>query len=205
LEELDLTYENVAYIEDDLSDLEIQEKIKFSSCPNDAIDACKEIVDYVCFKKGGECCVREFVEKVLEFNKNKKINIIKEIKQEFNYQIQNYNLANILDLSDTITKTSGNIYLLGVGKSGNMAKHCSDLLKCISYKAFCFDVLNSTHEDFGCIGKNDLIILFSNSGNTREIINIIPVFRNKHVNKIIGICSSEKSKFIFLIFKLSLC
>ena len=196
LNELNLTYENVAYIGDDLSDLDIQKKVGFSSCPNDAVKECKKIVNYICSKNGGECCVREFVEKVLEINKNGfQQNIIREIKDEFNYQISNYHIDKFNGLVNIINRNKGNIYLLGVGKSGNIAKHCADILKCISYKAFSFDILNSTHGDFGCINKNDLIILFSNSGNTKEIIDIIPVFRKKNVNKIIGICSNKNSKF----------
>ena len=50
-----------------------------------------------------------------------------------------------------------------MGKSGNIAKHCSDLLKCISYKSFYFDILNSTHGDIGTIKDNDIILLFSNN------------------------------------------
>ena len=198
LQELNLNHDDVAYIGDDLSDLEIQKKVKFSSCPNDAVNECKDIVDYICSKKGGECCVREFIEKILEINQKKnELKIIKEIKQEFYYQVQNYDLEKIIDLSNIITKTSRNIYFLGVGKSGNIAKHCADLLKCISYNAFELNIVNLTHGDFGCVGNNDLIILFSNSGNTKEIIDIIPTMKNKNT-MVIGVCTDVASKFTVL-------
>lgn len=195
LQELKLSYDNVAYIGDDINDIEVQKKVGFSACPFDAIQECKNIVHYICKKKGGDGCVREFVDTIIKKNSNKKHTILQEIKDEFNYQIQKYNIQEIQNIADIIQKSTGNIYFLGVGKSGNIAKHCSDLLKSISYKVFSFDILNSTHGDFGCIHKNDLIFLFSNSGNTREIIDIIPIFRNKNVTKIIGICSNENSEF----------
>lgn len=123
--------------------------------------------------------------------------ILKEIKIEFNNQINNFDLEKIKELVKMINNINGNIYFTGVGKSGNMAKHCCDLLKCISYPAFYFDILNSTHGNIGTLKKEDLIILFSNSGNTKEIIDIIPLFKNIKI-KIVGICSNLESKFVKL-------
>jgi 3-deoxy-D-manno-octulosonate 8-phosphate phosphatase KdsC-like HAD superfamily phosphatase len=51
------------------------------------------MLNYICIKDGGKGCVREFTDKILKINKTDiKINIIKEIKDEFNYQINNYNI-----------------------------------------------------------------------------------------------------------------
>jgi len=82
----------------------------------------------------------------------------------------------------------------GVGKSGNIAKHCCDLLKCINYSCFYLNILNLTHGDVGVIKNNDIVLCFSNSGNTEEIINILPLIKNIG-STIIGICCNEKSKF----------
>jgi len=136
--------------------------------------------------------VREFVDKIINFSKE--FSIIDEIRNEFYYQIDNFNLDNINELADIIKNIEGNIYFCGVGKSGNIAKHCCDLLKCISYKSFYFDILNSTHGDIGTIKNNDIILLFSNSGNTSELINIIPSLKKIGI-KIIGICCNKHSKF----------
>ena len=87
-----------------------------------------------------------------------------------------------------------NIYFCGVGKSGNIAKHCCDLLKCISFPSFYLDVLNSTHGDIGTLTNKDIILMFSNSGNTIEIINIIPILKNIGT-KTVGICCKEESEF----------
>lgn len=200
LEELNLSYDDVAYIGDDINDLEIMNLIRFSACPNDAVDDCKKNVNYICEKKGGEGCVREFVEKVLMFNSSKEVYydsvspIINEIKQEFNFQIDNFKIDDIVKLSNTIESCNGNIYICGVGKSGNIAKHFCDLLKCISFPSFYLDILNTTHGDIGTLNESDIIIMFSNSGNTHEIINLIPLFKNIG-SKTIGICCNKQSKF----------
>ncbi len=69
LEQENLTLENVAYIGDDVNDLDILQAVGFSACPNDAIDEVKNIVDYICKKNGGNGAFREFADLII---KNKK-------------------------------------------------------------------------------------------------------------------------------------
>jgi YrbI family 3-deoxy-D-manno-octulosonate 8-phosphate phosphatase len=60
--------DEVCYIGDDLNDLEILKVVGFSCCPNDAVDKIKNIVDFVCEKKGGEGCVREVCDLLIQKN-----------------------------------------------------------------------------------------------------------------------------------------
>lgn len=57
--------EEIAYIGDDLNDLECIEFCGLSACPSDAIDLVKEKVNYVCKQSAGNGAVREFVDKNL--------------------------------------------------------------------------------------------------------------------------------------------
>ena len=193
LKELNLDYTNVAYLGDDINDIEIMKLVNYSACPNDAVRECKEIVNYICKNNGGNGCVREFCELIVSKSYETN-NIIEEIRSEFLYQINNFPLKDIHNICNIIKESPGNIYFTGVGKSGNMASHCSDLLKCISLPSFYLDLLNSTHGNIGTLKKNDIILLFSNSGNTKEIIELIPLFKKINV-KTIGICSNKQSKF----------
>jgi 3-deoxy-D-manno-octulosonate 8-phosphate phosphatase (KDO 8-P phosphatase) len=52
----------VAYIGDDLNDLECMKLCGISGCPADAVDQVKIAAHYICNAKGGEGAVREFVE-----------------------------------------------------------------------------------------------------------------------------------------------
>ncbi len=63
--ELDIKLENVAIIGDDINDLEIIKSVGFSACPSDAMDVVKTNVDVILSKKGGEGCVREFIDSYL--------------------------------------------------------------------------------------------------------------------------------------------
>lgn len=55
---------NVAYIGDDLNDLECMKICGYSAAPADAVDEVLASVDYVCKHRGGEGAVREFIEKL---------------------------------------------------------------------------------------------------------------------------------------------
>ncbi|MBK8830004.1 MAG: HAD-IIIA family hydrolase [Saprospiraceae bacterium] len=63
--ELNLTYEQVAYIGDDVNDLEVLEKVGFSACPHDAHFSLVKVVDVVLQRNGGQGCVREFIDRFL--------------------------------------------------------------------------------------------------------------------------------------------
>lgn len=60
--------ENVAYMGDDVNDIEIIKLVGFSACPADAMPEIKKIVNYVCKKDGGNGAFREFAELILKYN-----------------------------------------------------------------------------------------------------------------------------------------
>lgn len=64
-EELNITLENVAYIGDDLNDMEIMEAVGFSACPADAVEAIQLKANIILNRSGGDACVREFVDEHL--------------------------------------------------------------------------------------------------------------------------------------------
>ena len=64
-EELEITLNEVAYIGDDIGDIELLKVVGISSAPNNASDYIKEQVDFVTSKNGGEGAFREFVEILL--------------------------------------------------------------------------------------------------------------------------------------------
>ncbi len=60
-----LTLDQVAYIGDDVNDLEALQVVGFSAAPADAIPSVLKVVDYVCKKKGGVGAVREVADLIL--------------------------------------------------------------------------------------------------------------------------------------------
>jgi len=60
-----VTLEQVAYMGDDVNDLETLAAVGFSATPADGIEAAQRTVHYICKRKGGEGAVREVIDMIL--------------------------------------------------------------------------------------------------------------------------------------------
>lgn len=65
LYEKGLGFENVAYIGDDINDVEILRKVGISASPSDAVFAARQAANVVLQSKGGQGCIREFIERFI--------------------------------------------------------------------------------------------------------------------------------------------
>lgn len=61
--------ENLAFIGDDVNDLEVLKLVGLSACPKDAIESVTSIVDYVCQNAGGRGAFRELADLILNHKK----------------------------------------------------------------------------------------------------------------------------------------
>lgn len=69
--EMGITLDEIAYIGDDINDLEAIEKCGIGAAPNDANKKVQRAAKIVLTKKGGEGCVREFADMILEYHEGK--------------------------------------------------------------------------------------------------------------------------------------
>ncbi len=91
-----------------------------------------------------------------------------------------------------ILKCQSKVILCGVGKSGLIASKIAATLASVGTPSFNISASEASHGDLGMISKKDILILISNSGETRELKNIIQfVKRNKIL--LIGIVSKKES------------
>lgn len=68
---LNISMKNVAYIGDDLNDIDLMRKVGFTACPADAAPEVKHLAHVVLSKGGGKGCIREFVDNYLSaYTKN---------------------------------------------------------------------------------------------------------------------------------------
>jgi YrbI family 3-deoxy-D-manno-octulosonate 8-phosphate phosphatase len=65
-DEMKLSSENIAYIGDDINDLDVIKWAGVGACPSDAVQEVIEAADYVCNKPGGNGAVRELADMILK-------------------------------------------------------------------------------------------------------------------------------------------
>lgn len=80
MKKYNLTFEQVAYMGDDLPDICILEKVGLKCCPSDAVDEVKNICNFISSKDGGRGAVRELTDFVLDAQGIKKEYIVSEGK-----------------------------------------------------------------------------------------------------------------------------
>ncbi len=80
------------------------------------------------------------------------------------------NLSKTLDL---IENTKGRVILSGMGKSGHIAKKIAASLASTGTPSFFLHPAEASHGDLGMVTSDDLIIAISNSGESKELIDIL--------------------------------
>ena len=72
---------------------------------------------------------------------------------------------------------TGRIVVIGMGKSGHIGGKIASTLASTGSPAFFVHPGEASHGDLGMITKNDVVIALSNSGNTSEILTIVPIIK----------------------------
>jgi arabinose-5-phosphate isomerase len=91
-----------------------------------------------------------------------------------------------------IIKCKSKVIICGVGKSGKIASKISATLSSVGTPSFSISASDCSHGDLGRITTQDLLILISYSGNTKELKEIIK-FSKLNKIKLIGIVSNKNS------------
>ena len=78
------------------------------------------------------------------------------------------------DAVNLISHSSGRVILTGMGKSGHIAKKVSATMASTGTPSFFLHPAEGIHGDLGMVTAQDIVIAYSNSGETGEILNIIP-------------------------------
>ena len=95
-------------------------------------------------------------------------------------------------ICELIINCKGNVVLMGIGKSGNIAAKVSSTLSSTGTSSFYLNAAEASHGDLGSLKKNDILMIFSFSGETEEIIKIFPSCESK-VKAIVSITGNEES------------
>ena len=119
-------------------------------------------------------------------NKAAKIQIdeLKKIKKVFN--------NSFTKAIDLILNCKGKVIFAGIGKSGLVARKVSATFSSVGIPSFFCHPSEALHGDMGQIEKKDILIIFSYSGNTSELTNMLK-YANRFRIKVIGVASKRDS------------
>ena len=113
------------------------------------------------------------------------INSLKKLKKSLNKDFDK--------IVNSVIKCKGKVIFSGVGKSGIVSKKIASTLSSLGISSFYVDAGSCSHGDLGMISSKDLIILFSHSGETSELKNIIQYAKRNKSITLVGVTSKKNS------------
>lgn len=93
---------------------------------------------------------------------------------------------------EILLKCTGKVILTGVGKSGLVAQKIAASFTSVGLMSVYLNPLDALHGDIGVVGSGDVIVMISNSGETSELLAIVPYVK-KRAAAMLGILGKRKS------------
>jgi arabinose-5-phosphate isomerase len=127
-----------------------------------------------------------------------KVNYIAIAKRAASIQISELKKINkifnksFVQAVNLMANCKGKVICAGIGKSGLIARKVAATLSSVGISSFFLNPSEANHGDLGQIDKRDLLLVFSYSGNTSEISNMLR-YANRFNIKIIGVSSKRDS------------
>lgn len=94
---------------------------------------------------------------------------------------------------EAILACGGTLFLTGIGKSGFIAqKVCATLLSTGTKAAF-LPPIDALHGDLGMVEKGDMVLMLSKSGETDELLDLLPFLRGREA-QVVAVTSNQESR-----------
>ncbi len=87
------------------------------------------------------------------------------------------NLTNFDQVLQTILNTKGRVITCGIGKSGHIARKTAGTLSSTGTPALFLHAAEAVHGDLGMITADDIVIMYSHSGETDELVRLFPAIK----------------------------
>ena len=130
--------------------------------------------------------MKEDIKELIE----KEIEAIKNIPIDFSFELAINRIRNKVHSLGP----NGKVILSGIGKAGQIALNIATTFSSTGTPAFYLHPTEAQHGDLGILQKNDVLILLSNSGKTREILELVELSKQMYSDiSIISITGDKKS------------
>ncbi len=118
-------------------------------------------------KKANSASALELARKVLAIEADAITGLISRLDERF------------LDAVGLILACRGRVVVSGVGKSGHIARKIASTLASTGTPAFFVHAAEAAHGDLGMITRDDVMLALSNSGQSEELLTIIPMIKRR--------------------------
>lgn len=119
--------------------------------------------------------------------------LLEKERSYLNHFFDNIDLEALDAVLQELLKCKGIIVFTGVGKSGLVAKKMAVTMTSTGTRALYLSPTNALHGDIGILKENDIFIVLSKSGESDELMNLIPFIRNQGV-KVIAVVNNKESR-----------
>lgn len=90
-----------------------------------------------------------------------------------------------------LARCRGKVVLSGIGKSGRIAEKIAASMSSLGLPALFLHATEALHGDIGVVEADDVVILISNSGTTREVLDIVPTLKEIGARTVSITCSAH--------------
>ncbi|KAI4349385.1 hypothetical protein L6164_009977 [Bauhinia variegata] len=126
------------------------------------------------------------------------LNLFKSQQNHLNFFFNNIDHSQTLSFTKALLNSTGTIFFSGVGKSGFVAHKISQTLVSLGVRSAFLSPVDALHGDIGILCGRDIVVLFSKSGTTEELLRLVPCVKAKgaflisvtsvEANVLAGIC-----------------
>ena len=102
-------------------------------------------------------------------------------------------LGDVDPIIDLILRCQGKLVVTGMGKSGLIGRKISATFSSTATPSSFVHPAEALHGDIGTIGNDDLVLLISNSGETEELLSLIPFLKRRSVSIVSMVCKGDSS------------
>ena len=106
------------------------------------------------------------------------------IEREGLAQLEQYINADFSRACEILYQCQGKVVVMGMGKSGHIARKMAATFASTGTPSFFVHPAEASHGDLGMVGRDDVVIAISNSGESHEILALIPVIKRLNITLI---------------------
>lgn len=121
------------------------------------------------------------------------IDLFKKKRQYLNFFFDHLDLEKANQILEILYSCKNNIIFTGIGKSAIIANKIAMTMLSTGTKALFLPAIDALHGDIAVITKDDIFVVFSKSGETDELLNLVPYVKKRKA-KIVAIVSNENSR-----------